>query len=369
MYLFHVPKADLNPKEKVREVILHIGTPKTGTTALQLAFYRSREFLNENSISYPNLTESGFGWTVERGLGSGNANLDALISWESNKAEDRFAHIIREAEKSCDAHEKILLSSEVLNRYSVSKEFWETIGKLSTNLNLKFTFVIYLRDPFSWFISCYQQAVKGSCFTGSLDNFVGPFLNSNSDLSFITQKNLPVFFENVEKYKCGLKIYRYEDSLPSIENHFFSNVLGLQFEETGVEPNIVNTTFNMMELEFHRGVNSVSCRLGTLFSFERSDTNLARNVKRFNFPKSKFVLTQDSRKTLANQFKIYESHLKLLTNFGDRVNYSINDAVLADELSDDEKLIREQIFELGRFVAISHTDGYINWDWKRKSQV
>jgi hypothetical protein len=352
-----------------REVIVHIGTPKTGTTALQLAFFKSINYFEERNVCYPDLTKSGFGWSVERGLGTGNANIHSAIPWGSNVAEERFAHIVHKAVGICGSSKTILMSSEILTSTLATPNFWKTITKLSEDLNLKFRFVVYLRDPFNWFIGCYQQFVKSSGFSENLDNFSSTFLHGHSELSFIMQKNFLEIMERAQESNSEFAIFRYEDSLPNIEKHFFENVLGFDFESIGIASSKVNPTFNIMELEFHRGVNSISRPLGTLFNFERSDTALAQHIKRYDYPDSKFVLSLESRKILADVFQQYRHTLAQITNFADRVDYSIDTSKLVLKLDETEEKFRNQIFELGRFVALSYTSGYINWDMNLKNEA
>jgi hypothetical protein len=217
-------------------------------------------------------------------------------------------------------------------------------------------------------VATYQQAVKASGFKGNLDDFVATFLNSKSDLSFGTQQNLSAIIERSKSSNCEIEIYRYEDSLPSIEGHFFSNVLGLDFDSFGISRSKVNTTFNMMELEFHRGINTVSKHLGTLLSFERSDTAMAKDIKRFDFSESKFPLSLESRKTLETAFNQYRETLSRVCNFADKVDFTIDASRLTFELDESEDQIRQQIFELGRFVAISYSSGYMKWDWNKQEK-
>jgi hypothetical protein len=35
-------------------------------------------------------------------------------------------------------------------------------------------------------------------------------------------------------------------------------------------------------------------------------------------------------------------------------------------IDETEAKYREQFFELGKFVASSYVNGYINWDWRKK---
>jgi len=350
---------------KSREVILHVGLPKTGTTALQYAFYSLREKLDANEIAYPNLVKSGYGWTVERGMGAGNGDIKTPKDWESDNHELRIAQIIRTAVTENPKSKKILISSEVLSAETAREIFWVTLDKLSKELDTDFRVVLYVRDPFKWFISIYQQAVSCNGFTGDLEDYVELFLDGKKELTFVFQRNLLEISNFAESYGSVLEIHRYEDALPNIERHFFIKVLGVDLDQ--LETRQVNTSMNIMEIQFHRGINTISTSLGSLLHFERIDTLMAQHIKKFNFDDSGYRLSSTSINKLEIAFTKYKNDLAQIVDFAENVDESIKSKLLTDSLDETETKIREQIFELGKFVASSYKSGYINWDWKNKS--
>lgn len=348
-----------------REVILHVGLPKTGTTALQFAFYSLREKLALRDIAYPNLVKSGFGWTVERGMGAGNGDIKTPNDWVSERPELRIAQLVRSAVTENPNSKQILISSEVLSPHTSQEIFWKTLGELSNEFNTKFKIVAYVRDPLQWFISIYQQAVSCNGFSGDLEDYVEFFLKGKSELSFVFQTNLLNISTMAVTYGVNLEIYRYEDCLPNIERHFFKTVLGCDFEELNTR--FVNTSMNIMEVQFHRGINSISNSLGSLLHFERIDTLMAQHIKKFKFDESRYLLSDESSETISAAFEKYKNDLTQISDFAKSVDASMKSNLLTNSLTDSEIKIREQIFELGKFVASSYKSGYINWDWKNKS--
>jgi len=351
---------------EVNEVILHIGTPKTGTTALQYAFYSLREQLEDRGICYPDLVGSGHGWTIERGMGSGNGNITALIDWESSDKVDRVRQLISDAATKCPASDRILISSEVISKCAGVERFWQMLEATKKEVCQKIKVVIYLRNPFPWFITSYQQSVSGSGFSGDLDDYVAVFLQNENDLSFNIQLNIKSIAQWAEFYGIELQLLRYEDALPNLEQHFFDEVLNLDLVDFGFKPRVVNTSMNIMEVYFQRGVNSVSTSLGSLLHFERIDSLLGANRRKLSFKEQKYVLSESSRQTLEKTFEKYHRDMAELVSFAENINYEVDHNSVLFSIDETEEKYRDQFFELGKFVASSYLNGYINWDWRKK---
>lgn len=122
-----------------------------------------------------------------------------------------------------------------------------------------------------------------------------------------------------------------------------------------------------MEVQFHRGINSISNSLGSLHHFERIDTLMAQHIKKFKFDDSRYLLSDESSETISAAFEKYKNDLTQISDFAKSVDASMKSNLLTNTLTASEIKIREQIFELGKFVASSYKSGYINWDWKNKS--
>ncbi|MCX6402564.1 MAG: hypothetical protein NT032_01265 [Actinobacteria bacterium] len=352
---------------EVNEVILHIGTPKTGTTALQYAFYSLMTQMQDRGICYPDLVGSGHGWTIERGMGSGNGNITARVDWESEDKTDRVRQLLNDAVAKCPDSDRILISSEVISKCAGNERFWQMLGDAKSAVSQKIKVVIYLRNPFPWFLTCYQQLVSGSGFSGDLDDYVDVFLQNENDLAFNIQLNIKSIAHWAEVYGIDLQLLQYEAALPNLEQHFFKEVLDLDLVEFGFEPRVVNTSMNIMEVYFQRGVNSVSTSLGSLLHFERIDSLLGENRRKLSFKEQKHVLSDISRQTLEKAFEKYYRDMADLVSFAEDINYAIDHNSVLFSIDETEAKYREQFFELGKFVASSYVNGYINWDWKKKT--
>ncbi len=136
-----------NPKPRL---ILHVGTPKTGTTTLQQSLNASRGRLLRKGILYPNLEMHPLGkhqWIVQYLLRSDFGTFDRNIR-----------KIVKTV---CDARSKtVVLSCEgIYNRFSdLSPAAKQALRNLSEYFNV--TLWCVFRDPVSFAMSFFSQLVK-----------------------------------------------------------------------------------------------------------------------------------------------------------------------------------------------------------------
>ena len=144
-----------------RQLIIHIGLPKTGSTAAQTFFARNREALLSHSIDYLPIGEfydgqigriaSGNGAYLARSMlpkGDG-----AYLRWE----EDRVRDALLAGMEGSKAN-KILLSSELFSLPDVSA--WSNIADIANAGGLDLCFIAAVRNHCDWLTSAYLQGVK-----------------------------------------------------------------------------------------------------------------------------------------------------------------------------------------------------------------
>lgn len=148
----------------MKKLYLHIGTPKTGTSALQSFFSKNREQLYRDGIWYPNLVAE---LKVEEKLkiftGNGVSlkeyavNLDLM---DENK-KDFFKGMFEDLHQS---EKDILLSDELL--YDCDEILYSNLMKAGFDLNV----IVFLRRQDLWAESRWNQMVKwGSCADSCYD--------------------------------------------------------------------------------------------------------------------------------------------------------------------------------------------------------
>lgn len=150
----------------IQKIVLHIGTPKTGTSSIQQSLFKKRDKLAELGIFYPvigNMNRHSFlsipfySTMVPREFwnrfGKDKQEVDKL-------AFDFWDQIAKEATEGKHVYHTLLLSGETfagIDRYE----------DLSRYLNSKFpsavvTVVCYIRNPADFYLSDIQQKIKAS---------------------------------------------------------------------------------------------------------------------------------------------------------------------------------------------------------------
>ena len=147
-------------------VYLHIGTPKTGTTAIQEFLYANRGLLKERGFCYPD-----FGYRYpnigawRNGYFLSRVGRDVFIE----EKEDSFRQLARLAEEQ----DKIILSDESIWKKQKKEGFWQTIGGRIREMGCDLHIIVYLRRQDSLMESTWNQRIKASDDFGlSFEEFI-----------------------------------------------------------------------------------------------------------------------------------------------------------------------------------------------------
>ena len=151
---------------------IHIGTHKTGTTAIQSFFHINRDKLEENGLLYPGENE--------------NHHLVALELREANKSffdtNSEVYKVFTEIGANCGIYKKILLSSEgfYLKDDILIPKLIEALTFFKINVPIKI--IIFCRPQQECYESSYQQQIKkiGSFKTFRFNEFVKIKLESGA---------------------------------------------------------------------------------------------------------------------------------------------------------------------------------------------
>ncbi len=129
---------------------LHIGMPKTGTTAIQGFFETNQEVLKQYGISYPLMEQNETGEYK-------NAHFLSPRDYKRGLYKHNWSIVESELKK----YEKVLLSDETLFRTGGDvDEFWKIILKRIEKAGADLKVIIYLRRQDDFFLSYYFQNVR-----------------------------------------------------------------------------------------------------------------------------------------------------------------------------------------------------------------
>jgi len=140
---------------------VHIGTPKTGSTALQICLDKNRELLKQHGFFYPEPPESSGGSHKFLAYYTTPKITFTFSADKKKQLKAEVDHFKSQIEGSAD---KIIVSSEWFygsNPKHVSRLFPKGDTKI----------IIYIRDQINYLVSYYQEMVGYLAISDSLDDF------------------------------------------------------------------------------------------------------------------------------------------------------------------------------------------------------
>ena len=268
---------------------LHIGTPKTGTSAIQRTMGRNRAFLETQNISYPD-----FGL---RYLGASNGRnghfLNEKDDPEGSGYELAFCKI-RELNDRCD---KIVLSEESLWREPERlPQFFRDLKEIGIQGKI----IVYFRRQDLYVQSQYAQHVK-TFMKKTFEEYV-----SSQQLYLDYYNRIQFFEELVGRENLIVRVYERQQFLnQDLVADFFAHV-GIRDRERFVEVPYVNESLSGVYLETKRLLNrnaAFQCR-------ENYRANFAAG-----YLKRAAAEAGDRASFSKNQYFSYEKQIEFLGRF------------------------------------------------------
>jgi hypothetical protein len=158
-------------------LILHIGTEKTGTTSIQEFLKKNIDQLDRNGVYVPRTPMVGSGnhrWIPLFANNDGFSD-DFIVAQQFKSGEDRKEKINRkrrqfidECQNAASACNTLILSSEHLQSRLRTVEEIQRLRDLLEEVADKIIIVIYIRDPLKMAISLLSTAIKSGGAPSSL---------------------------------------------------------------------------------------------------------------------------------------------------------------------------------------------------------
>lgn len=164
------------------KLYLHIGFPKTGTSALQVFFAKNRNVLFKLGIRYPLNPQSKVG--EQELITSGNAAKIALYAFSNNSESQKFVNLLQQIMKN---NKTILLSSEYFSNWE--KDKFIALKDLANSNNFNPIIIVYLRDQADLIVTHYFQLLKrrpGYKDIGGFDSFAKKYITLHKFLDYFT---------------------------------------------------------------------------------------------------------------------------------------------------------------------------------------
>lgn len=248
-------------KDEKKTIYFHIGTNKTGTSALQAFLAENSNILKEKGIYYPQQPEY---WNKEFKIGSGNAQY-LFSDCDKYPLEAKGIDKIRNIFSLTEKYYQILLSSEWLWLIDDKTSFFNNLKKEG----IKIVVIVYLRRQDEYLESAINQRIKVSKYkTSTYPECLNPNEILNSPLEELD------YYKELEKIKLSIGrtniiVRPYEKSQFKNNNIFsdFLNIFNLELtDEFVLPPKIVNPRLSRDFMEMKRICNSLPIENKTLFN-------------------------------------------------------------------------------------------------------
>lgn len=226
------------------KLILHMGMPKTGTSALQVLFAKNRDVLEKYGVIYPNSKFDG--QAVNEKITSGNGVELAKFFNPNLPHHGNFSNYLNVLEKilKSNAGKTILFSSEFLSLARGDR--YNQLIDLMTKHDVELTCVFYVRSVVGHAISAYSQYIKRHKYSQTFNHFIKHDLN----YAFWTLNNA------LEKGHNKVVIRNYDEAKKNIYYDFLLNVLNLkEVNDFELPAKAVNRSLSKEELKILRQLN------------------------------------------------------------------------------------------------------------------
>jgi hypothetical protein len=273
----------------MKQIFLHIGTQKTGSSSIQFFLHENRERLTELGYLYPSQKRSHHD-LVHALLETPNKKFNSNI-WDK---------IISEIEKS--DKEKIIISSEKFVR-TKSIDFIKTVAEKLTNYDVKV--IVYIKRQDKITESSFNQQLKQGVYTGSVESFLKE-KNTTSYLQLLDNWSQYLDRENIIVRPLE------KQQIPDIYCDFLKNI-GIDSidgftltEDKNVKPNLAQ----IIAINYINQMTAVKMGLAKEGSHSfnlRSDVPLPSN-----YPNSFFKATQNWKSKEKYNLIPYDKALEIL---------------------------------------------------------
>src|SRR5450631_1704407 len=156
----------------MKSIVLHIGIPKTGSSALQVFWAQNREALLEQSVDYFSIGEFALGKRGKISAGNGSYIARSFLrphtaGYKANRDEQLAALDVQISASTCDTG---LLSSElfIFADDAVLSNFRDWLAARGISLR----FFYFIRNQVQFLISSYIQQVKRHACTETAEEYV-----------------------------------------------------------------------------------------------------------------------------------------------------------------------------------------------------
>ncbi len=244
-------------REKMSNLYLHIGTPKTGTSAIQNFLTDNRRLLEKKGYCYPDMQVSFQGIGAKR---NGHFLVYHYKSLEKAEAVKKENELVEQKLKMIyelsEKYENIVLSDEgIWNAYHTKNDFWKNLNNALKNHNITLKVIVYLRRQDLFIQSYWAQQVK-EIQTYTFSNYINEGIYKACQLNYYDA--VKEISDNTGKENMIVRVYESQQFYGGNGNinEDFLDAIGLKMDgEYSASSKIKNTSLYGVYLEAKRVMN------------------------------------------------------------------------------------------------------------------
>lgn len=230
----------------MNKLFVHIGTPKTGTTALQKYLYENRNYLKQNGWSYMEWTNPILKKNVIRSYENGSMLLSATYGgWTL----EEYKYLWDELREELDKYNVIVSEECIWN--STAKETEEVIANFKKEYD-DIVVIVYLRRQDIYAESLWNQGIKEYLESCQLQDF----LQRNTSIDYL--KKIEKLAEILGEENVIIRVYEKEQLIEHDIVRDFLKLIGLDAPKYELEHNeLQNERLDGDLLELKRLFNDI----------------------------------------------------------------------------------------------------------------
>lgn len=242
------------------DLYLHIGTPKTGTSAIQSLLRNNTDVLKEQNCIFPSFQE----WPATMPGSIRNAHWLTKKYYQSDVAE----HCLEIIADYAKTYSKIILSDESLWytatwNNDILNFICDRFGQMGLNIKV----IVYLRPQADLLYSLWAQFVKKHQFKNGLPPVSDTFDEYCKNLSPNQKKRRLDYREGLERMEKffgreNIFVRVYDTQKAQADSRYYPNdfmkIVGISTENIQYPKKLVNTSLKDRYLETKRLLNSVN---------------------------------------------------------------------------------------------------------------
>ena len=279
-----------------KQCVLHIGAPKTGSTALENFLLSNRDKLAECGWEYPEATVRGYGHHDLAYLVSGSYPDWALPQKKT------FNELLEQLSEATADHANVILSSEIFFMYSNPADVANMCEELGYN-TADVRVVLYIRRQDDAHLSWYNQRVKAQGY----DKTIAASVDDSFGLWDYARKIQPwqdVFGTD----NIVLRIFDKEELVGGDVRSDFLTILNVPVTDFQQPATEINTRLCRDILEFQRLINKLPMEPVQKRQFREQLMSLSRAAEKTGlFDDTPLLDIQARRRILASYAKSNET--------------------------------------------------------------